>query len=198
MTNSTEDIEITTRAALRDWLAAHHGRQTGIWCVTYKKAAGPLHLPYPEVVQECLAWGWIDSLSRKRDDMRSMLWIAPRRPGSGWSRVNKAHIARLEAQGLLAPPGRAAIVRAKGDGSWTALDDVENGTIPPDLASAFAATPGTRAIWDAWPRSVTRGALEILLGAKRPETRAAKVAAIIDSARRGDRPFQWAGRKAKS
>ncbi len=194
MNQSTEEIEVTSRAALRDWLAAHHGRTKGIWLVTYKKSAGDRHLPYPDVVQECLAWGWVDSLPRKKDDLRSMLWIAPRKPGSNWSRVNKAHIATLQAQGLLTPAGRAAVDRARSDGTWDALDGVEDGIIPPDLAAAFAAEPALRAVWDSWPRSVTRGALEILLNAKRPATRTAKVAAILDAARRGDRPFQWSGR----
>ena len=194
MTQSTEEIEIPSRAALRDWLAAHHGRKTGLWLVTYKKAAGDLHLPYPQIVQECLAWGWIDSLPRRKDDLRSMLWIAPRKPGSNWSRVNKAHIATLEAEGLLTPAGRAAVDRARAEGTWDALDAVEDGVIPPDLAAAFDAAPGTRAIWDGWPRSVRRGALEILLNARRPATRAARIAAILDAAARGERPFQWAGR----
>jgi uncharacterized protein YdeI (YjbR/CyaY-like superfamily) len=195
MPQSTEEIEVTSRTALRDWLGQNHGRARGVWLVTFKKAAGDRHLAYEQIVQECLAWGWIDSLPRKKDDLRSMLWIAPRKPGSAWSRVNKAHIDTLIAQGLLAGPGRAAIARAQADGSWTALDDVEDGVIPPDLAAAFAAAPGTRAVWDNWPRSVTRGALEILLNAKRPDTRAAKIATIIACARDGTRPFQWAGRK---
>jgi uncharacterized protein YdeI (YjbR/CyaY-like superfamily) len=193
VTGTPEEIEVTSRAALRDWLAQNHGRTKGVWLVTFKKAAGDRHLPYEQVVQECLAWGWIDSLPRKKDDQRSMLWIAPRKPGSAWSRVNKAHVDTLIAQGLLADPGRAAIARAQADGSWTALDAVEDGAIPPDLAAAFDAAPGTRAVWDGWPRSVTRGALEILLNAKRSETRAARIATIIACARDGTRPFQWTG-----
>lgn len=191
MNQSTEEIEVTSRAALRDWLATNHGRSAGLWLVTFKKAAGDRYLPYEDIVQECLAWGWIDSLPRKKDDLRSMLWIAPRKPGSAWSRVNKAHVATLQAQGLMTPAGRAVVDRARADGTWDALDAVEDGVIPPDLAAAFEAAPGTRAIWDSWPRSVTRGALEILLNAKRPATRAARIAAILDAAARGERPFQW-------
>jgi uncharacterized protein YdeI (YjbR/CyaY-like superfamily) len=185
------EVEITSRQALRDWLTAHHGQKTGVWLVTYKKAAGARHVPYPDIVQECLAFGWIDSLPRKKDDLRSMLRIAPRKPGSNWSRVNKGHVAALEAAGLMTPAGQAVIARAKADGTWNGLDGVEDGEIPNELAAAFATHPGTQDIWDSWPNSVRRGALEILLNAKRPETRAAKVAAIIDSARSGTRPFQW-------
>jgi uncharacterized protein YdeI (YjbR/CyaY-like superfamily) len=108
--------------------------------------------------------------------------------------VNRDFVTALEAAGLMTPSGRAAIDRAKADGTWDALDAVEDGVIPPDLAAAFDAAPGTRAVWDLWPRSLRRGALEILLNAKRPATRAARIATIIDSAARGERPFQWSGR----
>ena len=118
-----------------------------------------------------------------------MLWISPRRKGSNWSRVNKAHVERLEAQGLMTPAGRAAVERAKVDGTWAALDGVEALEVPPDLAGALDGP--LREVWDGWPRSVRRGALEILLNAKRPETRAAKIAAIVEAARAGGRPFQW-------
>ena len=195
MPQSTEEMEFPCRAALRDWLSVNHARPTGLWCVTWKKAAGALYLPYAHIVQECLAWGWIDSLPRRKDDLRTMLWIAPRKPGSGWSRVNRDHVATLEAQGLMAEPGRAVIAPARADGSFTALDAVEAGEIPPDLAAALAADPGARAAWDGWPRSVTRGLLEMLHNARRPETRAARIAAIMAAAQAGERPFQWAGRR---
>jgi uncharacterized protein YdeI (YjbR/CyaY-like superfamily) len=188
-------ITVDSAAALRDWLAAHHARKDGVWLVYFKKSAGDRALSWPQIVRECLCWGWVDSLPRKLDDQRAMLWIAPRRPGSAWSAVNKAHVAALQAEGLIAPSGQAVIDRARADGSWSALDAVEAGEVPEDLARALANQPGARAAWDGWPRSVTRGALEILLNAKRPETRAAKIATILQSAADGTRPFQWTGRK---
>jgi uncharacterized protein YdeI (YjbR/CyaY-like superfamily) len=183
------EVEVRSRAELRAWLAANHRQPAGVWLVTHKKSEGGRHLPYEEVVQECLAHGWVDSLTRAKDDRRSMLWISPRRPGSNWSRVNKAHVEWLEAEGLMTPAGRAAVERARADGTWTALDGVEALEVPPDLATALDGP--LRAVWDAYPRSVRRGALEILLNAKRPETRAAKVATVVEAAAKGERPFQW-------
>lgn len=189
-----EEVEVADRRALRDWLAAHRGRARGVWLVTGKRASGA-YVPYEEIVRECLAWGWVDSLTRAKDETRSMLWISPRKPGSNWSRVNKAHVAALEAEGAMQAPGRAAVERAKADGTWTALDAVEDGVVPEDLAAALG---DLRGVWDGWPRSVRRGALEVLLNARRPETRAAKVAAIVRAARDGERPFQWRGRAARA
>ena len=188
--DDAEEVEVLSRAGLRAWLSANHARPAGVWLVTHKKAQGAAHVTYEEIVLECFAHGWIDSLGRAKDDRRTMLYVAPRKPGSNWSRPNKERVARLEAEGLLTPAGRATIERAKADGTWTALDGVEALEVPPDLAHALAAAQALP-VWDAYPRSVKRGALELLLNARRPATRAAKVAAIVEAAAKGERPFQW-------
>jgi uncharacterized protein YdeI (YjbR/CyaY-like superfamily) len=188
--SSAAKVEVPSRAALRDWLGLHHRQTTGVWLVSHKKAS-PQYLPYAEIVQECLCFGWVDSLPHKLDDLRSMLFISPRKPGSHWSRVNKDHVAVLTRAGLMTAAGLAVIDRAKADGTWVALDDVENGVIPPDLAAAFAVHPGAMDHWQSFPRSVRRGVLELLLNTKRSATRAAKIATIAEMSARGERPFQW-------
>ena len=184
-----EKVEVPDRAGLRDWLAANHGRPKGVWLVSGRKAWSH-YLPYEEIVRECLAWGWVDSLGRAKDASRSMLWISPRQRGSNWSGINKSHVEALEAENLMAPPGRAAVERAKADGTWAALDGVEALEVPDDLAGALEAA-GARAAWDAFPRSVRRGVLEILPNARRPATRAAQVAAVAEAAAKGERPLRW-------
>jgi uncharacterized protein YdeI (YjbR/CyaY-like superfamily) len=185
------EVEIASRGALRAWLAAHHTRATGVWLVTYKRADPDRYVAYDAIVEDCLAYGWVDSLPRAKDDLRSMLWIAPRKPGSNWSKANKDRIARLEAAGLMADAGRRAVARAKEDGTWTALDAVEALEVPPDLAAALDALPPARANWEAFPRSVRRGVLEQILNAKRPETRTGRIAEVARLAAENTRPFQW-------
>jgi uncharacterized protein YdeI (YjbR/CyaY-like superfamily) len=107
-----------------------------------------------------LCVGWVDSTANTVDDERSMLWFAPRKRGSGWSRPNKERIERLDRDGLMQPRGRAVVGAAKADGSWSLLDDVENLMVPPDLAAAFAVRAGSREQWEAFPRSARRGILE--------------------------------------
>jgi uncharacterized protein YdeI (YjbR/CyaY-like superfamily) len=126
-------LEIDSRKAWRDWLAANHGRSPGVWVVTYKKADPDRHVPYEAVVEEALCFGWIDSLGRRLDAARSMLLLTPRKPRSGWSRVNKRRIERLEAAGALHAAGRAVIDAARADGSWTALDASHDLVEPADL-----------------------------------------------------------------
>ena len=120
-----------------------------------------------------------------------MLYVAPRKPGSGWSRVNKAHAERLIETGQMAPSGRAAINRAKADGSWSLLDDVENLVVPDDLAAALEARPPAPDEWGGFPHSVKRGILEWIVQAKRPATRARRIEETASMAQRGERANQW-------
>lgn len=184
-----------TRAAWRTWLAAHHARNEGVWCIRYKKAAGQPTLSYDDLVEEAICFGWIDSLPRKLDAERTMLYVAPRKPGSGWSRPNKERAQRMQAAGKIAPAGQAKIDAAKADGSWRALDDVENLVVPDDLAAAFAEHPGAADEWAAFPRSAKRGILEWIHMAKRDATRQKRIAETARLAQQGERANQWPKKK---
>jgi len=166
-----------------------------VWLVTWKKDSGGPYLPYDDIVEEALAFGWVDSLPRKLDDRRSMLLVTPRKPASNWSRVNKERVERLTAAGLMAPAGQAVVDAAKASGTWTALDDVENLVEPDDLRAALDADPQARRQWDAFPRSARRGILEWLLNARTAPTRAKRLEEIARLASRGERANQWRGRK---
>jgi uncharacterized protein YdeI (YjbR/CyaY-like superfamily) len=184
-------VLVETRAQWRRWLESHHERESGLWLVTWKKASGKPQLAYDDLVEEALAFGWVDSKTQALDAWRSMLWLAPRRPGSLWSGPNKLRVQRLIDAGLMTPAGQAKVDAAMADGTWSALDAVEALEVPPDLADAFAAQPGSRAQWDGFPRSVKRGVLEWIVQAKKPETRAKRVLETASLATRGERANQW-------
>ena len=184
-----ERVEVTSRAELRSWLEEHHTQTQSIWLVTYKKAAGlDRYVPWEDIVQEALCFGWIDSQAARVDDERTMVRLSPRKKGSHWSGINKAHVVELEEKGLITEAGWAAIDRAKRDGSWEFLDDVEAGIIPDDLAEAFDAVPGSREQFEAFPLSSRRIALAQIKMAKRPETRAKRIAKTVEDSSQGIRP----------
>lgn len=184
-------LHVENAAAFGDWLAANSASATGVWLVTWRTATGKPAPTYDEAVSEALRFGWVDSTARKLDEERTMLRFSPRRPGSGWSRPNKERIARLEEQGRMEAPGRAIIDAAKADGSWTLLDAVEDLEIPDDLAEAFEVNPGSRGQWEDFPRSAKRAILAWIVQARRPATRARRVAETAEKAARGERANQW-------
>jgi uncharacterized protein YdeI (YjbR/CyaY-like superfamily) len=184
-----ERFQPESLAEWRAWLAEHHGRGVGVWLVTWRAGTGGPRITYEEAVEQALCFGWVDSTGGKLDAERTMLWFAPRKPRSGWARTNKIRIERLIAEGLMDPAGLALIEAAKADGSWTLLDDVENLVVPDDLAAAFSVTG--RAHWDAFPRSARRAILEWIVQAKRPETRARRIAETAAKAEVNERANQW-------
>jgi uncharacterized protein YdeI (YjbR/CyaY-like superfamily) len=100
-------------------------------------------------------------------------------------------VERLIAEGQMLPAGLAAIDEAKRNGTWTLLDDVERLIVPDDLAAALAANPPAREHWDAFSRSPRRAMLQWIAEAKRPETRAKRIAEAAEHAARNERPPQF-------
>jgi len=190
MATEHQQVEVTSRQELRAWLTANHGQAESIWLVTYKKPS-PFHLPYGDIVDEVLCFGWIDSQPRLLDEARSMLRLSPRKPKSGWSKVNKDRIERLIANGLMAEPGLARIEQAKASGTWTLIDAAHADTIPADLADAFARHPGAEQNFMGFPPSTRRATLEWITLARRPETRAARIEQTASLAAKGERANQW-------
>lgn len=176
-----------SRAEWRQWLAAHHASTPGVWLVYGKKASGLPSLSYAEAVEEALCFGWIDSHPRKLDADRTQLLFTPRKPKSGWSKANKERLLRLEAAGLLMPAGLAAIARARQNGAWESLDAAEAGHVPADLAAALATDEAAARHFAAFAPSARKQVLTWVLAAKRPETRAHRVAETVRLAALGKR-----------
>jgi uncharacterized protein YdeI (YjbR/CyaY-like superfamily) len=181
----------TTVKQWRSWLAKHQDDGEGVWLISWKKSSGKPAMTYDESVDEAIAFGWVDSLTRSLDEERSMLWFAPRKEKSSWSRVNKDRVDRLIAQGRMMPRGMALVGAAKASGTWNALDEVENLTEPVDLAAALDANPSARAAWDGFPRSAKRAILEWISLAKKPATRQQRIETTVREAQEGRRANQW-------
>ncbi len=177
-----ETIAPPNRAAWRAWLAEHHADSPGVWLIIHKKTSPEPGLLYEEAVEEALCFGWIDSKTITLDATRFRQIFTPRKPRGTWAKSNKERVARLIAQGLMAPAGLAAIDLAQANGAWTALDASDEGNVPDDLASALAAQPAAEQHWRGFSASVRKGILYWITSAKRPETRARRVARTVELA----------------
>jgi uncharacterized protein YdeI (YjbR/CyaY-like superfamily) len=170
-----------SRKAWRAWLAKHHASSAGTWLVYAKKHSGLPSLTYNDAVEEALCFGWIDSKIHPIDDDFYMQMFTPRKPKSAWSALNKTRVKRLLAAGLMSAAGQAVIKAAKASGTWNAMKDVEELTIPPDLERAIRASPDASRHWASYSESRRRAVLYRLSGAKRPETRAKYLEQIIEN-----------------
>lgn len=174
-------------AAWRAWLTAHHDRARGVWVATWRKASGRDPVPYVDLVEEALCFGWIDSTTSTLDDDRGLQLMTPRKPKSSWTRLNKDRCAAMEAQGRMTDAGRRAIEVAKANGWWMLYDTVEDLIEPDDLTAALDASPAARSAWDGFPPSARKQMLWSIVSAAKPETRANRIAKVVSEAAQGRR-----------
>ena len=191
-----ERVQVRSVGELRRWLEANHGRTQGVWLVTWRKGADRPYVPWPDVVDELLCFGWVDSLPRKLDEARTMLLITPRRAGSAWSAVNKQKVGRLRTEGRMTPAGEACVEAAVHDGSWTRLDVVETLVLPDDLVAALSSSPPALDNFERFPASSRRGILEWIQAARRPGTRERRIAETAEKAARNVKANHPRGRDA--
>jgi uncharacterized protein YdeI (YjbR/CyaY-like superfamily) len=167
------------RKAWRNWLQKNHDKYPGIWLIFYKTGTSKPRLPYADIVEEALCFGWVDSLPRKLDDERSMLLITPRKPKSVWSDINKERVARLIATGLMTAPGLEKIEIAKKNGSWDTLNTsnyfTDTNTLPKDLSKAFTGKKKALENFKAFSPSVRRQFMSWIDSAKTDETRSKRL-----------------------
>ncbi len=169
----------------RAWLSEHHETATELWVGLRKMGSARPGITWREAVDEALCFGWIDSVGRRIDDQSYTVRFTPRRKGSNWSKVNVERVRELTGRGLMQPAGLRAF-EARDQGR-TGVYSYE----APELGLDRAVEEGLRsrlAAWDffsAQPPWYQRAAGHWVMSAKREETRARRLAALIeDSANR--------------
>ncbi len=180
-------VHADDRATWRAWLEANHATARGAWLVTWRPSSGRRGLDYEAAIEEALCFGWVDSTGGRYDELRGKLYFAVRKPRSGWAATNKARVERLIAAGRMAPAGRAAIERARANGSWEILDTVERLEVPADLALALDARPPAGANFAGFPPSARKQMLGYVAMAVRPATRTSRIEEIAVAAERNQR-----------
>jgi uncharacterized protein YdeI (YjbR/CyaY-like superfamily) len=173
----------------RRWLEANHATAPAVWLLSWNKGSGRPSITWSEAVDQALCFGWIDTTVRSMGDGRRKQYFTPRSPTGTWSKVNKGKVERLVASGEMHASGLAVIDRAKANGSWDALTDADAHVVPDDLRAALATRPPALATFEAYTPWVKTRTLYRVSSVKRAETRARKIAEIVESAARGERPF---------
>jgi uncharacterized protein YdeI (YjbR/CyaY-like superfamily) len=179
----------------RNWLQTNHATEKSIWIIYYKKHTSKPSITYSDAVDQALCFGWIDSTSRPIDNDTYMQYFCQRKPNGTWSKVNKLKIKRLIAEGLMTSAGLDIIEKAKQNGSWTILDDVENLVIPEILENEFAKNNNAKNNFLQFSRSDQRNILQWLKLAKREETICNRANEIATLAEQGLKPKQFTVKK---
>ncbi len=91
----------------------------------------------------------------------------------------------------MTPAGFECIEKAKDNGSWIILDEVEALKIPKDLIAAFKTQRGAKPFFLSLSKSVRKSILQWLVLAKKSETRAKRINEIAALAGQKRKPKQF-------
>ena len=176
-----------TPAKLEAWIDEHGEDSDGIWLKFAKKDSGIESVVYAEAVEIALSYGWIDGQAKRHDDHHYLQRFTPRRPRSKWSKINREKAERLMAEGRMRPAGLREVERAKEDGRWDeAYDSPSTATVPNDFRAALDAEPAAAEFFASLGSTRRYSFLYRITDAKRPETRAKRIAEYVELLARGE------------
>jgi uncharacterized protein YdeI (YjbR/CyaY-like superfamily) len=162
------------------WLDANHARLLGVWIKIAKKATGIESVTHAEALETALCYGWIDGQRKALDDLFFLQKFTPRGPRSTWSRVNRDKAMQLTTEGKMKSAGATEIQRAKADGRWDAAYEPQStAKVPDDLQRELDANPRAHAFFAGLDSRNRYAILYRLQNAKRPETRARRLAEFV-------------------
>lgn len=173
--------------ALREWLDANHGHATELLVGFYKKSARKAGISYPEALDAALAFGWIDGVRRGVDEERWTIRFTPRQARSVWSAVNIKRVRQLLAEGRMAPAGVRAFEARVSRRGGTYSYERANATLDPALARRFRANARAKTFFDRQPPGYRKVVLHWVTSAKKEETKARRLARVIEKSERGER-----------
>lgn len=174
--------------AFRAWLQAHAATAAELLVGYHKVGSGRPSLSWPESVDEALCFGWIDGVRRRIDDQRYSIRFTPRKPGSNWSAINIAKVEQLRAQGRMTPAGEAAFARRTDAKSVIyAYEQPYTAELSADELEGFQREAAAWRFFEATPPSYRKVVLHWVTTAKRAETRAARLARLMQACAAGER-----------
>ena len=173
-------MPFSSREAWETFLEERHATSDGLWLKIAKKGSGIESVTYDQAVEVALCYGWIDGQVRKFDEDYYLQRFTPRRSRSKWSKVNRKKVAELIERGEMKSAGLREVERARADGRWdAAYDSPSTATVPEDLLRELEKNDRAREYFSELDRRNRYAILYQIQDAKRPETRARRIAKYV-------------------
>jgi uncharacterized protein YdeI (YjbR/CyaY-like superfamily) len=177
-----------TPAEFRAWLARNHAKAPELLVGFHKKGSGKPGMDWPQSVDEALCHGWIDGVRRSLGDTSYCIRFTPRKPTSNWSAINIRRVHELKKLGRMTPAGLAAFAkREKKRSAIYAYEQPRMAELAPAETRALKANAAARDFLENVAPSYRRVVLHWIVTAKKPETRAARLAKLIAASAQGKR-----------
>ena len=186
----TQPTFFSTEADFRRWLAANHVSAPELLVGLWKKGSGKPSIDWPQARDQALCFGWIDGIRKSLGDDAYTIRFTPRRKGSIWSKVNVERFEALKGSGQMTPAGEAAYERDKHRSGLYSYEK-PLASLTDEEEALFRKNKGAWADWEKRPAGYRRSALGWISSAKRPETRAKRLAELIAVSAEGRRLPQY-------
>jgi uncharacterized protein YdeI (YjbR/CyaY-like superfamily) len=161
-------------------LEGHRLKKDGVWLVFYKKTSRRSTVSYEDALDGALAYGWIDSMIKRIDDLRYARKFTPRRPGSIWSKSNIDRVRALREGGMMTVWGLRAFDRRTGKVSLAVKFDAKEMTVPLDFEEALRSSGKARDNFANFAPSYRRRYLLWISAAKGPATRQRRITEAVE------------------
>ena len=173
-------LAFKSQPAWDEWLASRPATAKGLWLKLAKKSSGVASVSKAEAIDTALCHGWIDGQLGSFDDDFWLIRFTPRQSTSKWSEKNRSRALELIAQKLMRPAGLREIDRAKKDGRWDAAYAPQSAAeVPDDLRAALAVNRKAGRFFEQLDGANRYSILYRIHTAKKPETRAARIATFV-------------------
>jgi uncharacterized protein YdeI (YjbR/CyaY-like superfamily) len=180
VTDELPILAFPSQEAWEEWLESNHSAVAGVWLKIAKKAAPIESVSHAEALESAICFGWIDGQRRALDERFFLQRFTPRGPRSRWSQINRDKATELTEAGRMRPAGLAQVEAARADGRWeAAYAPQRTATVPDDLRRALDADPAAAAAFEALDSQNRYAILYRVQDAKRPETRARRIARFV-------------------
>jgi uncharacterized protein YdeI (YjbR/CyaY-like superfamily) len=181
-----------TEADFRRWLEANHETAPELLVGFWKKGSGKPSIDWPQARDQALCFGWIDGIRKSLGEDSYTIRFTPRRRGSIWSRVNVTRYEALTASGHMTPRGVRAYEENKHKSGLYSYEN-EQKALTETEEKQFRTHKAAWADWEKRPPGYRKVVLHWITSAKRPETRAKRLAILIEVSAKGERipGYDW-------
>ena len=181
---SAEPTYFESEADFWRWLEANHDKAAELLVGFHKKGSGLKSIDWPQARDQALCFGWIDGIRKSLGERDYTIRFTPRRKGSIWSNVNLARFEALKAGGLMTEAGVRAFEENEGRYGVYSYENA----VKELNATETAQFRRNKAAWSDWEKrspGYRRVVLHWIASAKKPQTRARRLATLIEDSEAG-------------
>ena len=181
---AAEPTFFATEADFRRWLAKNHEKAQALLVGFWKKGSGKPSIDWPQARDQALCFGWIDGIRRSLGEDSYTIRFTPRRKGSAWSKVNVGRYEALKGAGKMTAAGERAFEENQGRTAYNYETKAEN-ALSDEEEAQFKRNKAAWKFWQTYPPGRRRLVLHYITSAKKPETRAKRLAGLIEASAEG-------------